>query len=90
MPQEMNHDQVKNILKFIDTTQVQNPFSLHFQEAPTYGGGGMAGAEGSAGRSFDGVSKQTGSRRDKIPEKPLPMVVVRDFEVCHSLFLPPP
>jgi hypothetical protein len=39
-------------------------------------------------RSPDGVSKQTGSRRDKIPEKPLPMVVVGDFEVCHSLFLP--
>jgi len=45
----------------------------------------MAGAEGSAGRSPDGVFKQTGSRRDKIPEKPLPLVVVRDFEVCNSL-----
>jgi hypothetical protein len=29
--------------------------------------------------------KQTGSRRDKIPKKPPPLVVVRDFEVCHSL-----
>jgi hypothetical protein len=27
---------------------------------------------------------QTGSRRDKIPAKPPPLVVVRDFEVCHS------
>jgi hypothetical protein len=45
---------------------------------------GMAGAVGSAGREPWWRVKQTGSRRDKIPEKPPPLVVVRDFEVCHS------
>jgi multiple sugar transport system substrate-binding protein len=46
---------------------------------------GMAGAVGSAGREPWWSVKQTGSRRDKIPEKPPPSVVVRNFEVCHSL-----
>jgi hypothetical protein len=45
----------------------------------------MAGAVGSAGREPWWSVKQTGSRRDKIPEKSPPLVVVRDFEVCHSL-----
>jgi hypothetical protein len=29
--------------------------------------------------------RQTGSRRDKIPEKLPPLAAARDFEVCHSL-----
>jgi hypothetical protein len=38
-----------------------------------------------AGRKPGWSARQTGSRRDKIPMKPPPLVVVRDFEVCHSL-----
>jgi hypothetical protein len=75
------------ILAEVESQPSVDSISLHFQEAPTRAGGGMDRPQ--ARRAKPGWSKkQTGSRRDKIPEKPPPLVLVRDFEVCHSLKLP--